>query len=92
LLRASYEALERRVGVALANRLSERQLDEFEIYFQVDDEKGAFTWLAKTAPDYPEVVAKEAHALDTELREHLNDLKALIRLLLGETDADETQG
>jgi ATP-dependent helicase/DNAse subunit B len=82
LLRYVYETLELRVGVALADRMTDRQLDEFEAYFKAKDDDGAFRWLERNFPDYKEIVAEEHEVLNAELRR----AGATILALLGAED------
>ena len=77
LLRHIYETLEIRVGLALAQRMSDKQLDEFEAYFEVQDDKGAFQWLESNFPDYQQLVRKEFDLLSIELRQIAPTILAL---------------
>ncbi|HEX8065217.1 MAG TPA: DUF5663 domain-containing protein [Thermoleophilaceae bacterium] len=70
LLRYVYETLERRVGVELADLMSDTQLEEFERYFQAKDDAGAFRWLQTNFPNYREIVRRQYDALVSELREN----------------------
>ena len=45
-----YETLEMRVGVRLAEQMSDQQLDEFEAFINANDEAGALRWLETTFP------------------------------------------
>ena len=67
VLRGFYEELEHRVGVRLADRMTDAQLDEFEALFEAGDDKGAFAWLESSFPDYKLVVAAEFDRLKGEL-------------------------
>jgi hypothetical protein len=58
-LRATYAALETRVGLRLAAGMSDDQLDEFEAYFSDNDDEGAFAWLIENFPDYKSQVQEE---------------------------------
>src|SRR4051794_24588820 len=69
LLRYVYESLQMRVGVTLADKMSNEQLDEFEEYFEADDDEGAFQWLERNFPDYKDIVASEFDVLTAELRQ-----------------------
>ena len=42
-----YETLEMRVGMRLAEQMSDAQLDEFEQFINRNDEAGALHWLQK---------------------------------------------
>jgi len=62
-----YETLEMRVGVRLAEQMSEQQLSEFEALINTGNEAGAFQWLETTFPGYKEVVAEEFEKLKGEI-------------------------
>jgi predicted RNA-binding Zn ribbon-like protein len=64
-----YETLEMRVGVRLAEQMSNEQLSEFEGYVNQKDEAGALRWLETNFPDYKQVVAQELDKLKNEIRE-----------------------
>lgn len=64
-----YETLEMRVGVKLASKMSDAQLDEFESYINKNDQKGALTWLEANFPNYKDVVADELDKLKKEVKE-----------------------
>lgn len=66
-LKTFYEMLEGRVGVALADRMSEDELDEFEVFFRIGDDAGAFKWLKEHFPDYKEVVQVAYERLAAEV-------------------------
>ena len=54
-----YETLELRVGMKLAEQMTDAQLDEFEGFIDRNDEAGALKWLETNFPHYKEVVADE---------------------------------
>lgn len=62
-----YETLEMRVGVRLAEQMSDQQLDEFESFINANDEAGALRWLETTFPAYKQVVADEFEKLKAEI-------------------------
>lgn len=64
-----YETLEMRVGVKLASKMSDAQLDEFEGYINRNDQKGALTWLETNFPNYKDVVADELNKLKKEVKD-----------------------
>ncbi len=66
-LKHIYETLEMRVGVRLADQMSNQQLDEFERYFEAKDDAGAFQWLETNFPNYKEIVQQEFDKLKTEV-------------------------
>ncbi len=63
-----YETLEMRVGMKLAEQMSNEQLDEFEAFIDKNDEAGALTWLETNFPDYKQVVASELETLKGEVK------------------------
>ncbi len=63
-----YETLEMRVGVKLASKMSDAQLDEFEAFINRNDQKGALNWLETNFPNYKEVVAEELDKLKKEVK------------------------
>lgn len=67
LLKHIYETLEMRVGMRLADQMSNEQLDEFETYFNAQDDAGAFRWLETNFPNYKEIVADEFETLKSEV-------------------------
>lgn len=64
-----YETLELRVGMKLAEQMSDAQLDEFEGFIDRNDEAGALKWLETNFPDYKQVVADELERLKTEIKQ-----------------------
>lgn len=68
LLRQIYETLEMRVGMRLAERMTDQQLDEFERFIDTNDEAGALKWLETNFPDYKQVVADELAKLKEEIK------------------------
>jgi len=62
-----YETLEMRVGMKLAEQMTNEQLDEFESYINRQDEAGALKWLESNFPDYKAVVADELEKLKAEI-------------------------
>jgi len=63
-----YETLELRVGMRLAEQMSDAQLDEFEGFIDRNDEPGALKWLETNFPDYKQVVADELEKLKAEIK------------------------
>ncbi len=63
-----YETLEMRVGMKLAEQMSNEQLDEFEAFIDRNDEPGALKWLETNFPDYKQVVADELELLKVEIK------------------------
>ena len=67
LLNHIYETLEMRVGMRLADQMTNEQLDEFETYFEAKDDAGAFKWLETNFPNYKEIVNDEFEKLKAEV-------------------------
>ncbi len=63
-----YETLEMRVGMTLAQQMSDEQLKEFESFIDSNDEAGALKWLETNFPDYKQVVANELEKLKVEIK------------------------
>ncbi len=63
-----YETLEMRVGMKLAEQMTNEQLDEFESYIDRNDEAGALKWLETNFPNYKQVVADQLEALKLEIK------------------------
>lgn len=67
LLKHIYETLEMRVGMRLADQMTNEQLDEFERYFEAKDDAGAFKWLETNFPNYKDIVQEEFNKLKAEV-------------------------
>lgn len=63
-----YETLEMRVGVKLAEQMSNEQLDEFEAFIDQNNEAGALQWLESNFPNYKQVVADQLEQLKGEIK------------------------
>lgn len=63
-----YETLEMRVGMKLAEQMTDAQLDEFEGFIDRNDEAGALKWLESNFPNYKQVVADELEKLKGEIK------------------------
>lgn len=63
-----YETLEMRVGMKLAEQMTNEQLDEFEGFIDKNDEPGALTWLETNFPGYKQVVSEELEKLKSEIK------------------------
>ncbi len=66
-LKHVYETLEMRVGIRLADQMTNEQLDEFERYFEAKDDAGAFKWLETNFPNYKDIVQQEFDKLKGEV-------------------------
>jgi archaellum component FlaC len=69
MLKHIYETLEMRVGMKLAQQMTNEQLDEFEKFIDKNDEAGALKWLETNFPDYKKVVADELETLKNEIKQ-----------------------
>ena len=67
LLAHIYETLEMRVGMKLAEQMTDAQLTEFEQFIDRNDEAGALHWLESNFPNYKDVVASEFETLKREI-------------------------
>ena|SRR5579862_3061337 len=78
LLKHIYETLEMRVGMRLADQMTNEQLDEFEAFFNAQDDAGAFHWLEKNFPNYKDIVADEYGKLRQEVAASANQILAAV--------------
>jgi hypothetical protein len=69
-----YETLEMRVGMKLADQMSNEQLDEFEGFIDKNDEPGALKWLENNFPNYKDVVAQELDKLKSEIKDNADQI------------------
>ncbi len=79
LLAQIYETLELRVGMRLAENMSDEQLDEFEQFIDSNDETGALKWLESNFPNYKDVVAEELEKLKNEIRKDASTILETFR-------------
>lgn len=71
-----YETLEMRVGMTLAQQMTNEQLDEFESFIDSNDEAGALKWLETNFPNYKQVVADELEKLKAEIKQQAPQIVA----------------
>ncbi len=83
-----YETLELRVGMKLAEQMSDAQLDEFETFIDRNDEEGALKWLETNFPNYKQVVADELEKLKGEIK---TQAPAIVEATMGELNKNSTQ-
>lgn len=78
MLKHIYETLEQRVGIKLAEKMTNDQMSEFERLMPypgdsaeivAQKESAAKQWLETSFPDYKQVVANELEALKTEIKQ-----------------------
>jgi len=82
-----YETLQVRVGMRLAEKMSDEQLDEFEGFIDRNDESGALQWLETNFPNYKDVVAAELQKLKGEIK---SQAPAILEATLSEAQARQT--
>lgn len=68
MLKDIYETLELRVGMKLAEKMTDTQLDEFESLIDQKDDAAALKWLETNFPNYKDVVAGELNNLKEEIK------------------------
>lgn len=78
LLRQMYDTLELRVGMTIAEQMTEEQLDEFEAFMDAKDQQGALRWLETNFPDYKKVVANEMEKLKNEVARDAEQIKSSV--------------
>jgi hypothetical protein len=78
-----YETLELRVGMNLADQMTDAQLDEFEGFIDRNDDKGALHWLETNFPNYKQVVADELAKLKNEIKAQAPQILAATQQEIG---------
>lgn len=79
-----YETLELRVGMHLAEQMTDEQLDEFEAFIDKNDEAGALNWLETNFPEYKKVVAQQLEKLKAEIK---SQAPAIVEATLSEAQS-----
>ena len=88
MLKDIYDTLELRVGMRLAEQMSDAQLDEFEaIIDQKDSDGPAKQWLETNFPNYKQIVAEELEKLKNEIKESSSQIMSHIDT--GDTTAQQ---
>ena len=90
-LKHIYETLEMRVGIRLADQMSNEQLDEFERYFEAKDDAGAFKWLETNFPNYKEIVQQEFDKLKAEVAQSAPQIVAASQAQAGQSNPNVQQ-
>ncbi len=85
LLQMIYERLEMNVGMRLAEKMTDQQLDEFEGFIDKNDEAGALHWLETNFPNYKDVVAEELEKLKKEVGQAAPQILAAAQAAAGAT-------
>jgi hypothetical protein len=83
-----YETLELRVGMKLAEQMTDAQLDEFEGFIDRNDEAGALKWLETNFPNYKQVVADELEKLKAEIKQQA---PAIMQATMSDTGSGQAQ-
>lgn len=83
-LKHIYETLEMRVGMKLAEQMTDAQLDEFESFIDTNNEAGALKWLETNFPDYKQVVVDELEKLKLEIRNDAPKILAAYQAQVGQ--------
>lgn len=69
------EELEIRIGTKIASRLSDEQLDEFDMCIESDD---AREWLEENCPDFRDIVDNETERMEEELISNISMIPRVI--------------
>ena len=88
MLNHIYETLELRVGMKLAEQMTDAQLDEFEKFIDSNDEAGALHWLETNFPNYKDVVADELEKLKSEIKAQASQI---VEATLSQLNTSENQ-
>jgi Protein of unknown function (DUF5663) len=82
VLRFAYQTLELRVGTALVARMTDAQLDAFNVFIDARDDARASEWLSANFPGYRDVVHDNLRQLEEQLRRTLPAIVNEIRMRL----------
>ena len=91
LLSHIYETLEMRVGMRLADQMTNEQLDEFEMYFEAKDDAGAFKWLETNFPNYKDIVNEEFEKLKSEVAQSAPQILAAAQQNVAVAQTNQSQ-
>lgn len=78
VLQQIYATLEMRVGIVLAGRMTDAQLDEFETFVKKNDETGALSWLEANFSDYKEAVSDQFESLKQEIGRDAQEVRRVL--------------
>ena len=67
--------LEIRIGTKIASRLSDEQLDEFDMCIESDD---AREWLEENCPDFRDIVDNETERMEEELISNISMIPGVV--------------
>lgn len=68
MIRDIYNKLELKVGMRLAEQMTDAQLDEFEALIDQKNDAASLQWLERNFPNYKQVVAEELEKLKAEVK------------------------
>ena len=68
MIRDIYNKLELKVGMRLAEQMTDAQLDEFEGLIDQKNDTASLQWLERNFPNYKQVVAEELEKLKAEVK------------------------
>jgi hypothetical protein len=74
MLQHIYDTLETRVGLTLAGRMTDSQLEDFERISNAEDESKGLAWLQENMPEYKEVVGDEFEKLKVDIRSSATEI------------------
>ncbi len=77
-LQKFYLALQKKVGMALEDKLSDEQLAEFEKVSDAGNDTVTADWLRQAIPDYDQVVASETADLKRSIKQTAKDYRDII--------------
>ena len=78
MIRDIYNKLELSVGMRLAEKMTDAQLDEFEGLIDQKNDAVSLRWLESNFPDYKQVVADELEKLKNEVKASAPQILAFI--------------
>ena len=70
-----YFFMEIRIGTKIASRLSDEQLDEFDMCIESDD---AREWLEENCPDFRDIVDNETERMEEELISNISMIPGVV--------------
>jgi predicted RNA-binding Zn ribbon-like protein len=91
MLKDIYETLEMRVGMKLADQMTDQQLDDFEEYINRKDEAGAVKWLETNFPNYKQTVSDELDKLKNEISQAAPQILAELQASSADMQNPNTQ-
>lgn len=63
-----------RIGMAIADTLSDDKLEEFQAVIEKNDEAETISWLDQNFPDYKNVVTTELKNIKADIIENVNEM------------------